>query len=83
LFKKEEATGRGYRFKTILWRTDLFLGNNHKTNKKTIAVDRQQILNKQQLNNNRGTVENGVFYLIGAKGLYNKDTSLATVWRRG
>jgi hypothetical protein len=46
----------------ILWHTDLFLGNNHKTNKKTTAIARQEILNKQQLNySNRGTVGNNVF----------------------
>jgi hypothetical protein len=53
-----------------LWHIDPFLGNDHETNNKTRAVAKQQIFNKQQLNyNNRGIVENGVFYLVRAKGL--------------
>jgi hypothetical protein len=44
-----------------MWRIDLFLGNDGKTNT-TTAVAWQQILNKQQLNyNNRGLAENGTF----------------------
>jgi hypothetical protein len=59
-----------------MWHIDPFLGNNLETNK-TAVVAMQQILNKQQLNySNRGTVGNGVFYLVHAKGLYNEDTSL-------
>jgi hypothetical protein len=47
----------------ILWRIDLFLGNDHETNKRT-AVARQQILNKQQLHyHNRGIVE-AVFSVV-------------------
>jgi hypothetical protein len=53
------------------------MGNDRETNNKRAAVDRQQILNKLQLNyNNRETVANGVFYSAHAKGLYNEDTSL-------
>jgi hypothetical protein len=33
-----------------MWRTDLFLGNERKTNDETTAVARHQIFNKQQLN---------------------------------
>jgi hypothetical protein len=43
----------------IMRHLDVFLGNDHESNN-TIAVARQQILNKQQLSyNTRGNVENG------------------------
>jgi hypothetical protein len=52
-----------------MWCIDPFLGKDRETNKKTTAVARQQILNKQQLNyNNGGTVEKRVFYSVRAKG---------------
>jgi hypothetical protein len=62
----------------------IFLGRDRETNRET-AVARQQILNKQQLSyNNGGTVGNGVFCSVHGKGLYNKDTSQATLsWKSG
>jgi hypothetical protein len=54
----------------ILWHIDLFLGNDCETNKKTMAIARQHILNKQQLHyDNKGTFGNDVFYSVCAKGL--------------
>jgi hypothetical protein len=58
-----------------LWHEDPFLGNDRETNNKTTAVARQQILNKQQMNYNRGTAGNGIFSSVHAKGLHNEDTS--------
>jgi hypothetical protein len=61
----------------ILWHIDLFISNDREINNKTMAVTRQQILNRRQLNyNNRGTAGNGFFLFSHAKGLYNEDTSL-------
>jgi hypothetical protein len=59
----------------VLWRIDMFLGNDRETNNKKTDVARQQILSKQQLNYNRETVGNNVFYSVRAKGLYNEDIS--------
>jgi hypothetical protein len=48
--------------------------------KETTFAARQQILHKQQLSyNSGGTVANGVFYPVHAKGLYNEDISRARV----
>jgi hypothetical protein len=53
-----------------MWHIDPFLGNSRKTNNKTTAIARQQILNKQQLNySNRGTVGNSVLYSVCCKGV--------------
>jgi hypothetical protein len=52
-----------------LWHIDPFLGNDSETNNKTTPVAKQQILKKKQLSYNyRGTVGNGVFYSVPAKG---------------
>jgi hypothetical protein len=31
----------------------------------------------ESMRNNRGSVGNGIFYMVGAKGLYNENTSRA------
>jgi hypothetical protein len=59
---------------------DLYWGNDRETNK-TTAVATEQILNKQYLkHSNRGTVGNGVFYSVRAKGVCNQGTSRANVF---
>jgi hypothetical protein len=63
-----------------MWHTDLLLGSDRERYYRATAVARQQILNKQHLNdNNRGIVGNGVFYSVCAKGLCNVDTSRASL----
>jgi hypothetical protein len=59
-----------------LKRVDPFLAT---TAKQTTDVARQQILNEQQSNYNRGAVGNGVFYAVRARGLYNEDTIPAVI----
>jgi hypothetical protein len=52
--------------------------------KKATAFAKQKILNKKQLScNNGGTVGNGVFYSVRAKGLYNDETSRARIFPCG
>jgi hypothetical protein len=49
---------------------DWLLGNDCETNNKTMPAARQQILNKQQLNCNRGTV----FSMLSASRCYKQDS---------
>jgi hypothetical protein len=61
----------------VLWPIDPFLGNDCETGNSITAVPRQQILNNQELSyNNGGSAENGVFYSVRAKELYNEDTTV-------
>jgi hypothetical protein len=46
-------------------------------------VAAKQVPTAMSLHNNRGTAENGVFYMVCAKGLYNEDTSPAVVSCKG
>jgi hypothetical protein len=58
---------------------DLFLGSDCEMNKAT-AAGWQQILTQHHLSyNNGGTVGNSVFSSFRGKGLYNEDTSRATI----